>query len=708
MSEHTTPNGAVGLDFDADLGVATLTLQMAGPVNKIDPSFDAGLSAGLAWAKDLEDLKGILIASAHKDWCVGADLEGLYAERDTVAMTERVWRLQQLYRAIETCGVPVVALLNGSALGGGYELALACHRRIALDKARLRVGLPEVSLGVMPGAGGTQRLPRLIGLQAALGVILQGQTLRPAKALKLGLVDELGSDVHDLRARALAWIATEPEARQPWDRKGFQTRPPVDSPDGRNLFMVSAAMLYKKTAGVFEGPKTALSVVQQGLRLSFDRALELETRAFAKLACSDQAKDMIRTIWFHRTAAQKHENYPSTKDAAIHKVGIVGAGMMGAGLAFVSAKNGYDVVLKDIHQEALDAGIQHCQKQAARLRHLSADKQGEILGRIHGTLSDTDLAGCDLVIEAVLENTAVKHKVTKSIEPLLAENGIWASNTSAIPITDLAEASAQPERFIGLHFFSPVEKMQLLEIVMGKQTSEQTLARCLNYCRRIGKLPIVVNDGYGFYTSRVFSAYIVEGAQLVAEGHDPVLVDRAARLAGMVVGPLQVFDEVSLSLGKHAMEQAEQYLGPVDLAGVALVRQMVDELDRPGKAAGRGFYDYGEDGRLIWPGLRTTVTETPEQTGVGFLAARLMLVQCAEVARALDEGILRERRDAEVGAVFGIGFAPGSGGPLSLLDRMGLPEAVAAMDALADCHGERYRPAAGLRAMAAAGQSFWD
>ena len=708
MSEHTTSNDAVGLDFDSEAGVATLTLQMAGRANKIDDAFGEGLTEGLAWAKEQEGLNGILIASAHKDWCVGADIDGLYNQRDTAAMVEHVQGLQQLYRSIETCGVPVVALLTGSALGGGYELAMACHRRIALDSARVQVGLPEVSLGVMPGAGGTQRLPRMIGAQAALQIILQGRTLRAPKALKQGLVDELGSDAEEMRAKALAWIAANPKARQPWDKKGFRVKPTPGGEDARNLYMVSAAMLYKKTAGVFEGPNTALSVVQQGLRLTFDRALELETRAFARLACGDQAKDMIRTIWYHRTAAAKHQGLPSVEDAGIAKVGILGAGMMGAGLAFVSAQKGYEVVLKDIHQEALDAAMKHCQEQGARLRHLSEAAQGEILGRIQYTLADADLAGCDLVIEAVVENTAVKHQVTRAIEPLMAEGGIWASNTSAIPITDLAEASAQPDRFIGLHFFSPVEKMQLLEIVMGEQTSEDTLARCLNYCKRICKLPIVVNDGYGFFTSRVFSAYILEGAQLVAEGHNPVLVDRAARLAGMVVGPLQVFDEVTLSLGKHALEQAEQYLGPVDLPGVALVRRMVDELDRPGKAAGRGFYDYGDDGRRIWPGLRELASGVPDETGVAILAGRLMLVQCAEVARAMDEGILRQRRDAEVGAVFGIGFAPGSGGPLSLLDRIGLSAAVAAMDSLAERYGERYRPAAGLRAMAEKGEPYWD
>ena len=706
MTGQSTANGAVGPSIDN--GIATLTLQMAGRANKIDAAFGEGLAEALAWAKAQPDLKGILIASAHKEWCVGADIDGLYAERDTAAMVARVWKLQQLYRGFETCGVPVVALLTGSALGGGYELALSCHRRIALADPRLQVGLPEVNLGVMPGAGGTQRLPRLIGVQAALKVILQGQVLRAPKALKAGLIDELAEDAADLRARALSWIAANPRPKQPWDRKGFQSDPAPGSEDARNLYMVAAAMLYKKTAGVFEGPNTALSTVQQGMRLSFDGALQLETRAFARLACSDQAKDMIRTVWMHRSAAEKHEGLPREDDAGIQRVGIIGAGMMGAGLAFVSASKGYDVVLKDIHADALAAGMAHCQKQATRQRHLSADAQAAILQRIKGTLVDSDMAGCDLVIEAVVENTAVKHKVTQAIEPLLAEGGIWASNTSAIPITDLAEVSGHPDRFIGLHFFSPVEKMQLLEIVMGAQTSEQTLARCLNYCRRIGKLPIVVNDGYGFYTSRVFSAYIVEGAQLVAEGHDPVLIDRAARLAGMVVGPLQVFDEVTLSLGKHALEQAEKYLGTIDLAGVALVRRMVDELDRPGKAAGRGFYDYGPEGRSPWPGLRKLVGTIPEESGVGVLARRLMLAQCAEVARAMDDGILRQRRDAEVGAVFGIGFAPGSGGPLALLDRIGLPQAVAAMDALAQSCGKRYTPAPGLRAMAERGERFWD
>lgn len=704
---HTTENGTVQLAYDADAKVATLTLAMP-KVNRINDDFGLGLQQALDWAEAQEELAGIIVDSAHKDWCVGADIDRLFKERNAADLLQRVRHLGALYRRLETLGVPVVAALTGSALGGGYELALSCHHRIALDEARIQVGLPEVTLGVLPGAGGTQRLPRLIGIQGALDIVLQGKMLRAPKAKAAGLVDALASDREALRSAALAWIAANKHAKQPWDTGARIPGPRPGSGDARNMFMAACGMLEKKTAGAYPAPQLAIAAMQEGLALTFDRAMEVEARYFVKLATSDQAKDMLRTLWFHRTAAEKHEGLPHTDALDVDRVGILGAGMMGAGLAFVCAKAGFDVVLKDIKAEVLEAAQAHCNAQATKLRHLGEDDRAALLGRISYTLELDALDGCDLVIEAVFENLDLKHAVTQDTEPKLSERGFWASNTSALPIDDLAKVSVDPTKFIGLHFFSPVEKMQLLEIIVGAQTSDQTLARALAFTRRIKKLPIVVGDGYGFYTTRVFSAYIVEGAQLVAEGHDPVLIEWAGRSSGMVVPPLQVFDEVTLSLVVKGFAMGRTYGKTLDIAAVKLIEDMVAD-GRAGKAAGAGFYAYADGRRRgLWPGLKDKATGTPESSAVEELAARLLGIQALEAARCVEDGVIKQHRDAEVGAIFGVGFAPNTGGPLAYIDRMGVAAFVARMDDFAARFGPRYAPPKLLRNMATKNETFFE
>ncbi|MBL8941498.1 MAG: enoyl-CoA hydratase/isomerase family protein, partial [Myxococcales bacterium] len=453
----TTANGMATLAFDDATGVATITLAMEGKVNKINDHFGATMQEAWTWAKAQPNLRGVILATGHKDFCVGADIDRLYRERDPATMMARLKELNGLFRAMETSGVPVVAALTGSALGGGYELALACHRRIALDSPRVQVGLPEVSLGVMPGAGGTQRLPRLVGIQTALEHIAQGLMVRAPKAVKNGMVDELAATPEELREKAIAWIHANKGIKQPWDRGAPIPGPQPGSAEARQILMAGCAMLRKKTSGCFPGPELAISAVQEGLPLTFDRAIEVESRYFTKLATSDQAKDMIRTLWYHRTAAEKHEGLPKIEDPRLSKIGILGAGMMGAGLAFVSAQAGYQVVLKDVKEEQLAKARAHCEEQGKAAKHLGADAQKAILDRIRYTLSADDLAGCDMIIEAVFENLELKHMVTKEAEPKLAAGGVWASNTSAIPIGDLATVSSNPANFIGLHFFSPVE-----------------------------------------------------------------------------------------------------------------------------------------------------------------------------------------------------------------------------------------------------------
>ena len=707
-------NAALTCEFDPASGVATLTLAMP-KVNIINDVFGEGLADAYQWALGREGLKGIILTSAHRDFCAGADIDKIYGMRDPEQVYALTRNLSQLYRQIETSKVPVVAALNGTALGGGYELALACHRRIALDSPKLKVGLPEVQLGLLPGAGGTQRLPRLIGIQPAAEAILQGQEFRAPKALKAGLVDELAPDVETMLAKAREWIAANPSAKAPWDQKSFRVPGPrPGSPDARNLFMAASAMLRKKTAGVFKAPEAALSAIQEGLSLDFDRALEVEARYFVGLVVGDQSKDMIRTLWFFRQAALKHEGLPKLaegQDAGIRKVAILGAGMMGAGLAYICADAGYEVVLKDVNADALAKGVAHFEAELGkRKRHLDDAGRKAIRDRLTPSLELSALDGTDLVIEAVFENLELKHRVTKEAEPQLSANGIWASNTSAIPIGDLATVSAHPDRFIGLHYFSPVEVMPLLEIIRGPQTSDETLARSLDFCRRINKLPIVVNDGYAFYTTRVFSSYIMEGAQLVAEGHDPVLIEWAARQAGMVVAPLQVFDEVTLTLGLKASSQSRKYLGEVavDTDAMRLIQAMVEDHKREGKAGGAGFYEY-EGGRRkgLWKGLSQLAKPTPEVTGVDYLARRLLLIQAVQAVTCLEQGILRNERDGEVGAIFGIGFAPNSGGPFAWLDRQDLRAVVTELDGLAKACGVRYAPPTKLREMAEKNQKFF-
>ena len=715
MDSVMNHSNAIGT-IEVDGNVATWTLQMEGRANKINEAYIRGFTEGVDWLANQPGLSGVVLTSGHKDFCVGADLDFVFQERDPARLMEGVTALDEAYRRLECLGIPVVALLNGSALGGGYELALATHHRICVDSPRIQLGLPEVNLGVIPGAGGTQRLPRIIGIQPAVELIAQAKILRAPKALSAGLVDELVPDLEAGRAAALAWIAANPRAKQPWDQSGFRfkdLRP--GSPEARNVIMAGAAMLFKKTAGAFPAAEAVLTVIQEGTSLAFDGAMKVEARAFTRLATSDQAKDMIRTFWYHRTAAERQlglPQLPKGTDPGLQKLGVLGAGMMGAGIAFIAAKAGMEVVLKDIRAEALAAGMAHVEAEVGRLRHLDADARAALLGRVKGSLELADLEGCDLVIEAVLEHKGVKHAVTRETEPLLSANGIWASNTSALPITELAEASAHPDRFIGLHFFSPVEKMPLLEIIRGAATSDETVARCLALSRALGKLPIVVNDGYGFFTSRVFASYILEGVALVAEGHDPVLVEWAARTAGMVVPPLQVFDEVTLALGRHVLDASREYTGLSLPMAEALVVAMVDEEKRPGRSAGAGFYTYvGGKRQEIWPGLAPLAQRlgaaTPEKTGVSLLSRRLLLAQVAEVGRAMDDGVLNHPRDVEVGAIFGIGFAPNTGGPLAWVDRQGAAQVVAELEALAVDHGDRFTPPQVFRDMAARGERFF-
>jgi len=689
-----------------DLAVLLLAMPR---FNTINLDFLDGFEAAMAAIDSEEGLKGIVLTSAHADFCVGADLNMILASGDVNQVHEMTLRFHQVHRRMEN-GLPIVCALPGSALGGGYELALACHHIVAVDSPKLQVGLPEVMLGLIPGGGGTQRLPRRIGIQPALEIITQGKIVRAPSALKKGLVDGLVSGRDSLYEAARAWIQDNPKAKQAWDGKRFRwpgVRPGSD--DARNLFLAGSAMAYEKTAGAFPAVKQAITAVHEGSLVDIDTSLQIEARIFAGLVVSPEAKAMVRTLFFHKQAADKQVGLPRVEGHGFRKAVVLGAGMMGAGIGLLCARSGLEVVLKDIHQEGLDSGIAHVDKVIGKMRHLSDEDRAALRGKLTFTLEMAPCEGADLVIEAVVENKGVKHAVMRELEPHLAENAVWASNTSALPITDLAEASQAPERVVGMHFFSPVEKMPLLEVIAGAATSDETLGRALALGKAMKKTCILVNDGYGFYTTNVFSAYILEGAELVAEGQDPRLIEWGARAAGMVVGPLQVFDEVTLTLGKHALTQGAAYIGDwlLEMPGVKLIAGLVDE-GRTGRSGGAGFYDYaGGKRKGIWAGLRDRVGNADKLSHEA-IGERLLLAQVAAAGRCLDSGVLREARDADVGAILGLGFAPNTGGPLSYVDRVGAAEVVKKLEALQAEHGERFAPAQRFREMAASGARFYE
>src|SRR5690554_5253362 len=539
---------AIQYDLGSDQ-ILTLTIDMPGQsANTMNGEFRTALNDTVNKVKgDLDNIKGIIIASAKKTFFAGGDLNELYKvtreqAKDFEAMINS---LKADMRALETYGKPVVAAINGTALGGGLELALACHYRVAIDDDRTQLGLPEVTLGLLPGGGGTQRLPRMIGLEAAFPFLMEGKKVSPKAALKAGIVDELASSPEDMIAKARAFIEANPKCQQPWDQKGFKF--PGGAPRHPAMaqkLAIAPAMLRQKTKGCYPAPERILAAAVEGAQVDFDNGSLIETRYFAELATGQVAKNMTGTFWFQLNAIKAGGSRPDgVEKETFKKVGVLGAGMMGAGIAYSTASRGIEVVLKDVSAENAEKGKSYSEnllaKKVSRGRMTAAQKD-EVLARIKATASAEDLEGSDL-----------KARVTQEAEPIMAANGIFASNTSTIPITQLAQASAKPDNFIGLHFFSPVDKMQLVEIIVGEKTSDDTLARAFDYVQQIGKIPIVVNDSRGFFTSRVFGTFVNEGISMLAEGIHPSSIENAGLLAGMPVGPLAISDEVSMTLMQH-------------------------------------------------------------------------------------------------------------------------------------------------------------
>ncbi|HEY8068926.1 MAG TPA: 3-hydroxyacyl-CoA dehydrogenase NAD-binding domain-containing protein [Burkholderiales bacterium] len=662
-------------------------------------------------AGDKASIKGVILASAKKTFFAGAELKDVlqYGPNDGPQVFRWIQAAKKQMRALEKLGIPVVAALEGTALGGGWEIALCAHCRIVLDDASIQLGLPEVTLGLLPGAGGVTKTVRMLGLQAAFPYLVEGRTMRPQEAAKLGLIQGLAANKADLFRMAREWIAAHPSPKQPWDDENY--RMPGGGPSTPKISQMLAmapAMLTEKTRGLYPAPEAILSAMVEGAYVDFDTALRIESRYLARLAVGGVAKNLI-SLFFNRTAirsgASRPKDVPKWKAT---KVGILGAGMMGGGIAYANAVRGVACVLKDVSQEKADAGKAYSAKILEKRK-----KDLKPLELITATSRTEVLEGCDLIIEAVFEKRELKAQVTKEAEPLLAAGGIFASNTSTLPITGLAQASASPEKFIGLHFFSPVDRMELVEIIKGAKTSPETLARAYDYVLQIGKTPIVVNDSRGFYTSRTFGTFVQEGCAMLAEGIPAAAIENAARQAGMPVGPLEVIDQTSMSLSMHVMEQtiadlkAEGKPLPPEHPGQKVIVKMVKELNRPGRAAGGGFYEYPKDGRkFLWPELGRIFNGKNLKWDIEELKDRILCRQAIETARCLEEGVLTTTHDGNIGSIFGIGFPAWTGGALQFINYVGVAKFVARADELAKKFGERFAPPKLLRDKAARGEAL--
>ncbi|GLV27699.1 3-hydroxyacyl-CoA dehydrogenase [Sphingobium sp. TomTYG75] len=714
----------INFDIDAD-GIATLTIDVPGQsMNVIGPDFLADLDEAIVRIGSEEAIKGAVIASGKDSgFMAGMDLKyfgsmlaSATGKRSAPAdIFDKVFVLNQLFRRLETCGKPVACAIEGTCVGGGFELALACHRRVVGDSPRTQLGLPEILIGLFPGGGGSQRLPRLIGVQAALMYMLQGKLFRPAEAAMLKAVDEVvpqGTAV----AKAKEWVKANPSASaQPWDVKGFKF------PGGAGAFnpafvqmMVGAVpMTLKQTQRNMNAPVALLSAVYEGALLPFDRAIRVESKYFAKVAAEPQAANMIRSLFVNKNAAERGARRPKDQPKApTKKLAMLGAGMMGAGIATVAAQAGMEVMLFDRDLAYAEKGKAHVEDVLKKRlgRGMTPEKMAETLARVTPTTDYAALAGADFVIEAVFEDVAIKAEVTKKLEEVLGSDVIFGSNTSTLPITKLANAWSKPANFIGIHFFSPVEKMPLVEIILGKETGPAAIAKALDFVSQIKKTPIVVNDSRGFYTSRCFGTYVQEGVEMVAEGINPALIENAGRQLGMPVGPLAVGDEVSIELGHKIVVAAQKELGDAYVAqpSDAVMARMV-ELGRLGRKSAKGWYDYPEgDKKHLWPGLEDMFPRAAVQPDVEEVKERLLYRQLVECARCYEEGVLETVEDGDLGAIFGWGFAPWTGGPFSHMDTVGIGHVVAVLERLAARHGDRFAPTLQLQDMAASGVAFYD
>jgi 3-hydroxyacyl-CoA dehydrogenase / enoyl-CoA hydratase / 3-hydroxybutyryl-CoA epimerase len=714
------------LSRDAD-GIAVITWDMPGRSMNVMNDVSLGEFA-TAVDQVLADpeTKGVVITSGKPAFIAGADLDWLEAllagasgeteEAQLRSNFDLFMGIHRLFRQIETAKKPFVAAINGTALGGGFEVCLACHRRIATDDPRALLGLPEAKIGLFPGFGGTQRYLRMLGALEAMPLLLEGTSLSPAEALARGLVDEV-APAAELVTRAKDWIRSAPPegVAKPWDKPGFVT----PGADPRNLagvpaFSAANAMQRAKTYGNYPALDAIQSVVYRGMLVPMDTALRIEAEAFVELMRDPRPRNMVRTQFINLQQANKLARRPAAvARKRFSRIGVLGAGLMGSGIAHVAARADVGVALLDVSEEAAGRGLDHIrrQQQAAVERGRATEAEARsIVARVTPTANYAQLSGAELVIEAVFENREVKADVTRRAEAVLGGGAVFASNTSTLPITGLAQASARPERFIGLHFFSPVERMPLVEIIRGRRTGEEALAWSMDFVRQIGKTPIVVNDSRGFYTSRVFSTYTREAVLMLAEGVKPALIENGGKAAGMPMAPLALSDEVAISLIHQITAQTANDLGDKYQATAAdrLIAEMVERQNRPGRRAGKGFYDYPSDGpKRLWPGLSQLAPEAATQPSLDEIKTRYLAIQALEAARCLEENVVTDPADADVGAILGWGFAPWTGGPLSYIDMLGAGPFVELCDRLAQQHGERFLPNRMLRDLARRGAAVY-
>ncbi|MYM57430.1 3-hydroxyacyl-CoA dehydrogenase NAD-binding domain-containing protein [Thalassovita mangrovi] len=719
------------MEKDAD-GVAVVTWDCPGKsMNVMSGEALIELSDLIDAALADETVKGIVITSGKKDFAGGmdlnvlADMKSAAGDNPAQGLFDGIMQMHALLRKIELAGMdfktkkggkPIAAALPGTAVGIGLELPLSTHRIFAADNPKAKIGLPEIMVGIFPGAGGTTRLVRKLGAMAASPFLLQGKLVDPKKAKGAGIIDEVADDPV---AAAKEWVlnAKDADLVKPWDAKGYKMPGGAPyHPAGFQTFVGASAMVNANTNGAFPAAKALLSAVYEGAMVPFDTALKVEARWFTHILMNPSSSAMIRSLFLNKEALEKGAVRPQgIADQSVKKVGVLGAGMMGAGIALVSAMAGIEVVLIDQKQEAADKGKAYTETymdKGIKRGKATAEKKEQILSLITATTDYDALKDADLIIEAVFEDPGIKAEVTKNVEAVIPEDCIFASNTSTLPITGLAKASSRPEQFIGIHFFSPVEKMLLVEIIKGKETGDRAVAKALDYVRQIRKTPIVVNDARFFYANRCIIPYLNEGARMVAEGVAPALIENAAKQLGMPLGPLQLVDETSLDLGVKIAKATKAAMGdayPADMKPVDdLMFSMVDE-GRLGRKSQAGFYNYDEKGKRqgFWEGLAEKCPVAEEQPDLIEVQHRLMFSQVLEAVRALEEGVLEDIREGDVGAILGWGFAPWSGGPFSWLDILGTPYAAERCDQLTEAYGERFACPALLREMGEKGQTFY-
>ncbi|MGC2082579.1 MAG: 3-hydroxyacyl-CoA dehydrogenase NAD-binding domain-containing protein [Bradyrhizobium sp.] len=720
------------VETDSD-GIALVTWDIPGrSMNVLDETSAVELETIVKQTAADAAVKGVVITSAKDAFCAGADLSMLEGMNHAFAevlkskgeeaanqmLFEQSRRFSQIYRAMETSGKPWVAAVNGLALGGGFELTLACHYRVAAENPKTRLGLPEIKVGLFPGAGGTQRVPRIVQPQDAMNLLLKGEALPLEKAKALKLIDAIVPSA-DLIKAAKGWIKGGGKAVQPWDEKGFKLPGgPVFSKNGMMMFPAGNAIYRRETYDNYPAARAIMSCVYEGLQLPIDAALRVESRYFAHILRSKEAAAMIRSLFLSmqelNKGARRPANVPPTK---VKKLAVIGAGFMGASVGYVSARAGIDVVLIDRDQESADKGKAHAKDVIDGLikkgRAKPADAEA-ILGRITATADYNVLKECDLVIEAVFEDRKVKAETYAKAQPLLKDGAIFASNTSTLPINSLAEEFKDQGKFIGIHFFSPVEKMMLVEIIVGKNTGDVALATALDYVRTIGKTPIVVNDSRGFFANRCVMRYIAEGSEMLLEGVPPAMIENTARMAGMPVGPLSLSDEVALDLGLKIMKATEADLGAnaINQDQKKLMVEMVEKQGRYGRKNAKGFYDYPEKGKgqkSLWPGLAELQPKhlDPDKLSIEELKQRFLVVQAVEAARTVEDHVITDVREADVGSILGFGFAPFTGGALSYIDFMGTKTFVELCHKFEKKYGSRFTPPKLLEEMAAKGETFY-